>query len=105
VHTGYGATIDAPNTCQPCPKGTFSNSLAEVIPHDSFDSLVRFPPGTGNGKGKGGIYTSNPTWKACTSCCEGSTLHACGLTTATPGSTSFDECKPNGSFNDTGSAM
>lgn len=92
---GYGASVDAPNTCQPCPKGTWSNSLADVTQHAPFDSLVRFPPGTGNGKGKGGCYTCNPSWKECTSCCAAS-LQPCNLTTATPGASSSAACRPVG---------
>lgn len=95
---GYGAAIDAPNTCQPCPKGTFSNSLADAVEHAPFDSLARWPFGTGNGKGKGGCYNCNPSWKACTSCCESSELHECKLTTARPGAVSFAQCRPPEDF-------
>lgn len=76
-----------------CPKGTFSNSLIDVVPQDPLDSLARFPPGVGNGKGKGGCYTCNPSYKECTPCCE-ATVRKCQLTTLTPGATSFADCKP-----------
>lgn len=93
LHAGYGASTTAPQSCQVCPKGTFSNSLIDVVPQPPLDSLARFPPGVGNGKGKGGCYTCNPSYKECTSCCEAS-VRKCQLTTLTPGATSFADCKP-----------
>lgn len=90
---GYGAPSSAPNTCQPCPKGTWSNGLADAVPQDPLQSIVRFPPGVGNGKGKGGCYTCNPSWKECTPCCEASQRN-CDLTTDFPMSTSPEDCRP-----------
>lgn len=94
---GYGASATSPNSCQVCPKGTFSDALADSVPQPPLTSLVRIPPGIGNGKGKGGCYTCNPTWKECTPCCEAS-VRNCTLTTLTPGATSWDACKPVESF-------
>lgn len=93
THTGFGASVSAPNTCQPCPKGTWSNGLADIIPQDPLNSIARFPAGVGNGKGKGGCYTCNPSWKECTSCCEDSTRE-CDKTTLVPGSTAQSACVP-----------
>lgn len=112
---GYGSTPNNPRTCELCPIGTWSDAtmlftgpeLQYGSPSGNTPDPAQSPAGGdpgvvpftncctawnfGKGKGKGGCPYCNPTWKACTPCCQAGDT-TCLRTTKHVGSTRLSDC-------------